>query len=236
MPIKDLPVISAGKKIVVVVPAYNEGPVLLQVIDSLSDAGMTVIVVDDGSDEPVKNLIGKRPVVLISHQVNLGQGAAIQTGLSYAKRYDPDIVITFDADDQHDINDIPAMITPVLNGSADIVLGSRFLHQSTLHIPPVRKILLYTARFIESLFSGIKLTDAHNGFRVFGRAAIEKIEITENRMAHASEIIFLVSKYKLRWKEVGVHVRYTDYSKKKGQTKRDSIKVLFDLVLHKFFK
>lgn len=228
--------VAAGKKIMVVVPAYNEGPVLLQVIDSLSGAGLTVIVVDDGSDEPLERMIRECPVILINHQVNLGQGAAIQTGLCYAKRYDPDIVITFDADGQHDINDIPSMITPVLNGSADIVLGSRFMEQTTVDIPPVRKALLYTARFIESLFSGIKLTDAHNGFRVFGRKAIEKIEITENRMAHASEIIFQIKKHKLRWKEVGVHVSYTEYSKKKGQTKRDSIKVLFDLVLHKFFK
>jgi glycosyltransferase involved in cell wall biosynthesis len=225
------------KKIIVVIPVYNEGLVLRQVITSLlKQPNITIIVVDDGSTEPVSHSIRDMPVVLLRHRTNLGQGAALQTGFTYAQRLHPDIVITFDGDGQHDICDLPVIIAPIINHKADIVLGSRFLPESGTITPFLRKIILQQARIINFLFSGILFSDAHNGFRALNRKALEKIAITENRMAHASEILFEIKKHGLRYKEVPVHIRYTAYSIRKGQSAWDSIKILFDLALHKFFK
>ncbi len=224
------------KKVVVVIPVYNEGPVIRQVITSLLKITSTIIVVDDGSAIPVIKQLHGLPVVLLQHKVNLGQGAAIQTGLTYARKLHADIAITFDADGQHNEEDIHSLLAPIINNEADVVLGSRFLLNSTTAIPLTKKFILQVARIINFLFSGVLLTDAHNGLRALNRMALEKINLTENRMAHASEFLFEIKNHKLRYKEIPVHIRYTDYSIQKGQKPRDSIKVLFDLLLHKLFK
>ena len=224
------------KKIIVVLPAYNEGPVVRQVIISLLKIVSTVIVVDDGSAVPMIRQLHDLPLVLLRHRVNLGQGAALQTGLMYAKKLNPDIVITFDADGQHNEEDIKSLIAPIVANEADIVLGSRFLPESETIVPLTKRIILQFARIINFLLSGILLTDAHNGLRALNKTALTKINLTENRMAHASEFLFEIKKHKLRCKEIPVHIRYTDYSMQKGQKGRDSIKVLFDLLLHKLFK
>lgn len=223
-------------EILVVVPVYNENATMLNTLTQLTAAGYAVIVVDDGSDIPAKKSIGHLPLTILRHKVNLGQGAALQTAFAYAKKLNHSIVITFDADGQHDAQDIPAMIAPIREQKADIVLGSRFLPESGSGISASKKWVLQIARFINFLLSGSLLSDAHNGFRALNRVALEKIELTENRMAHASEILFETRRHKLRYCEVPVNIRYTDYSKQKGQSGMDSIKILFDLVLHKLFK
>jgi glycosyltransferase involved in cell wall biosynthesis len=231
-----LPAETQYKKIVVVIPVYNEGPVIRQVITSLLKVVTTIIVVDDGSAIPVIKQLHDLPVVLLQHKVNLGQGAAIQTGLTYARKLRADIAITFDADGQHNEEDINSLLAPIINNEADVVLGSRFLHDSVSTVPFTKRFILQVARIINFLFSGVLLTDAHNGLRALNRKALEKTNLTENRMAHASEFLFEIKNHKLRWKEIPVHIRYTDYSIQKGQKSRDSIKVLFDLFLHKLFK
>ena len=223
-------------KIVAILPVYNEEVVLREVVYLLVNQVSAVIVVDDGSSEPVINHISDLPVIVLRHQVNLGQGAALQTGFTYARTLHPHIVITFDGDGQHDADDLAVLIAPIVQGKSDIVLGSRFLPDSATQLPFIKKMILQLARFINFLLSGILLSDAHNGLRALNHTALEKITITENRMAHASEILFQIKKYQLRYTEVPVHIRYTSYSRKKGQTGWDSIKVLFDIVLHKMFK
>lgn len=225
-----------NREILVLVPVYNEGAAMVSTLAQLTGAGYTVVVVDDGSAIPASQSIGHLPLTILRHRVNLGQGAALQTAFAYAKKLQPPVVITFDADGQHDADDIPAMIAPIREQRADIVLGSRFLPESGRGIGSSKKILLQIARFVNFLLSGSLLSDAHNGFRALNRVALEKIELTENRMAHASEILFETRKHRLRFCEVPVHIRYTDYSKQKGQSGLDSIKILFDLVLHKLFK
>jgi polyprenyl-phospho-N-acetylgalactosaminyl synthase len=225
-----------NRDILVLVPVYNEGAVIIDTISELTKAGYAVIVVDDGSDTPVKELIGHLPVTILRHRVNLGQGAALQTAFAYARKKDPSIIITFDADGQHDTGDIPAMLLPIRESKADIVLGSRFLPGNGTQITFSKKLVLQLARFINFLLSGALLSDAHNGLRALNRKALEKIVITENRMAHASEILFETRRHGLQYCEVPVHIRYTPYSKQKGQSAWDSIKILFDLVLHKLFK
>jgi glycosyltransferase involved in cell wall biosynthesis len=215
---------------------YNEGPVVRSVVEALLKVVTTIIVVDDGSAKPVRDHLHGLPVILLRHGVNLGQGAALQTGLTYAKKLHPDIVITFDADGQHHAADIENIVQPIIANQADVVLGSRFLSNKQPAIPFARKCTLQMARFINFLLSGVLLSDAHNGLRAMNQTALKKIHLTENRMAHASEFLFEIKKHKLRITEAPVHISYTDYSKQKGQSGSDSIKVLFDLFLHKFFK
>lgn len=228
---------TANQDIVVVMPAYNENGMVRQTAELLLQQGIrALIIVDDGSDTPVIHLVHDLPVIVLRHKVNLGQGAALQTGFSHAKKLNADILVTFDADGQHDVQDIPALVAPLRGQEADIVLGSRFLPGSGAHPGFSKKIVLKLARLINFLLSGALLSDAHNGFRALNREALQKIMLTENRMAHASEILFETRRHKLRYCEVPVHIRYTEYSKQKGQSAWDSIKILFDLVLHKLFK
>jgi len=124
----------------------------------------------------------------------------------------------------------------IIKNEADIVLGSRFLAKNNSTIAVSKKIVLQVARYINYLMTGMLLTDAHNGLRAMNRKALDNITLTENRMAHASEILFEIKKHQLSYKEAPVHIQYTDYSRHKGQHKRDGIKVLFDLALYKFFK
>lgn len=223
------------KKIFVIVPTYNENNVLGEVVAQLVNNDYTVVVVDDGSitapSEQVKNL----PVHLLTHQQNLGQGAALETGTNYAVQQGADYIVHFDADGQHNSGDIPALMTPLTTNKADIVFGSRFLTNKS-NISFGKRLLLQLARYINFLFTGILLTDAHNGLRALTAAAAEKIHLTENRMAHASEILFLVKKHGLRFTEIPVTIKYTAYSKKKGQSAWNSIRIFFDLLLHKLFE
>lgn len=223
-------------KRIVVIPAYNESSVLATVVNSLLEKGYTIVIVDDGSDPPLHSLIKDLPIYLLRHRANLGQGAALQTGFDFAKKLNPDLVISFDADGQHDASCLPSLIEPLLKNEVDVVLGSRFLSSEKETIPFSKKFVLQIARAINYLFSGLLLSDAHNGLRAFNRSALDKITITENRMAHASEIIFEIKKQGLRFKEIPVRIVYTDYSRRKGQSNWDSIKILFDLILHKLFK
>ncbi|MBO9562169.1 MAG: glycosyltransferase family 2 protein [Niastella sp.] len=228
---------TTHKKIVIVIPVYNDTQTIRQVAEGLlQQAPFQIIIVDDGSAIPVNTTLQGLPIVCLRHQVNLGQGAALQTGFAYALNLQPDIIITFDADGQHAVNDLHALIQPIIQQEAEVVLGSRFIEKYNNRIPFFRNITLKTGRFVNYLFCGILLSDAHNGLRAFSRAAIEKIVITENRMAHASEILFEISRHKLRYTEVPVTVQYTTYSRQKGQSSIDSVKVLFDLILHKLFR
>ena len=223
--------------IYIIIPCYNEQQRIATTVKELLHGGYRhIIVVDDGSVHDIYSEIKTMPVVYIRHAFNLGQGAALQTGLAYARSQHAAIAISFDADGQHRVSDVPALCAPLLRGEADIVLGSRFIGKGQPGIPFFRKLTLQQARFINFLFCGLLLTDAHNGLRALGKKALEKITITENRMAHASEILFEIKDHRLRFVEVPVSIAYTAYSKQKGQKGHDSIKTLFDLVLNKLFK
>ena len=222
--------------IFIIIPVYNENPeVLIAVIKKLMEFSYSIVIVDDGSSQNVQEFFRDDAVKVLTHPVNLGQGAALQTGFEFAKIMNADIVITFDGDGQHNPGDLEILISPLLNGKADVALGSRFLKEGS-KIPLRKKLLLHLARLTNYLFTGILLSDAHNGLRALNKKALEKICITENRMAHASEILFEIKKHQLKYIEVPVQIDYTAYSKQKGQTGWDSIKILFDLVLHKLFK
>ncbi|HMC85193.1 MAG TPA: glycosyltransferase family 2 protein [Chitinophagaceae bacterium] len=224
-------------KVYVIIPIYNETLLLHEIITQLlAHSYSNIVVIDDGSALNIREIVMNLPVIYIRHKINLGQGAALQTGFEYVKKMNFDAVVTFDGDGQHNVDDIAKLLSYIDDGSADISLGSRFLNNGKSQVPFVRRLILQTARLINLVFSGLLLTYAHNGLRALNKKAVELIHFSENRMAHASEILFQIKKNQLRFKEVPVFIKYDPTSAKKGQSSIDSVKILFDLVLHKLFE
>lgn len=221
----------------VIVPCYNEQhSILLDVLVQLLKAEYNVVLVDDGTTEKIQLSLANESLHVIRHRINLGQGAALETGTNYALQKQAKYIIHFDADGQHCASDIPDLLNPLLIDNADIVFGSRFLGTDATQIPSTKRILLQIARYINYVFTGILLTDAHNGLRALNLKAASQLRITENRMAHASELLMLVRNKKLRYTEVPVQIKYTAYSLQKGQSIWNSIRIFFDLILHKLFQ
>ena len=221
----------------VVIPTYEEDAVVGQTVRELVPYGFTIVVVDDGSSIPAAEFLPDSNVHYLRHAANLGQGAALQTGMEYALLHDAKIVVHFDADGQHNPALIRKLIAPIAAGECDVVIGSRFLDPKDKHQVPVLKRLLVKAGVLVSwVFSGLWLSDTHNGFRALSREAAKRIHLNENGYAHATEILELLRKSGLRYGEVPTTVRYTEYSLAKGQPLVNSLNIVFDLLLGKFFK
>lgn len=220
------------KKVTVVIPAYNEESRIFKIIKEVEKFSDRIIVVDDGSSDKTYTMVKGKKVILLRHMINLGQGAALQTGIEYARKIDTEILITFDADGQFKAEEIPLLVEPIKLGQVDVILGSRFLGKM-VDIPKLRFIILRLAIVFTHIFYGIKLTDAHNGFRAFGKKAIGNINIAHNRWAHPSDIIDQIIRNKLSYKESSVTIIYSKYSISKGQKNLHAFEVLFDLVIGK---
>jgi glycosyltransferase involved in cell wall biosynthesis len=217
----------------VVIPAYNEAEAIGGVIDGLLLLGYHVVVVNDGSRDRTADVALRRGVVVVSHPINRGAGAALQTGITVALALGADVIVTFDADGQHDPGNIAGLIAPILAGECDVTLGSRFLGTAT-NMPPVRRLVLLAGVAFTRLTARIAVTDTHNGLRAFSRAAAARLRITMDGMAHASEILEQVSEMGLRWREVPVTIRYTAYSLAKGQRSGNAIRIAAQVVLGMF--
>jgi glycosyltransferase involved in cell wall biosynthesis len=218
----------------IVIAAYNEEHSIADVVKGLKRNGyQNVVVVDDGSPDKTSREAKKGTRYVVRHKKNKGQGAALRTGIRYALRKGADIIVTFDADGQHRVKDIPALVKPVAKGEVDVALGSRFLGKKS-NIPLFRRIVLKGGAFVVWLFYGVWLTDSHNGFRALSRMAAQKIKITCLRQAHASEIVAEIKKNKLRYKEVPVVIKYTKYSMEHGQSSFNSIRIFWEMLRHKF--
>lgn len=223
--------------IFVIVPAYNEAKIISQTVKPLIKTGYTVVVVDDGSqDQTEQNLKGLK-LYYVKHPVNLGQGAALQTGMTYALQRGAKVLVHFDSDGQHSAEDIPKLIQPILSGEAEAVLGSRFLRREDAQlIPPTRRIFLKFAVWVNALLTGVWLSDAHNGFRALAAEAAAKINLRENGFAHASEIVQQIRENKVRWVERPVSIRYNAYSLAKGQPWWNAFNIVMDLLLRRLFQ
>jgi len=222
------------RSVFVVVPVYNEATVVGGVLHDLRGCGYTVIAVDDGSSDGTYEACRRHADWTLRHVVNRGQGAAIQTGISFALRRGAEVVVTFDADGQHLASDVAALVGPIRDGGADVVLGSRFLTPNG-GIPRSRRWLLRAVVAFTRLMNGLKLTDAHNGLRAFSRRAAEGIDIQLDRMAHASELLDIVARLDLPYREVPVHIRYTSYSRVKGQRLSHAPRVMLHYLLGRVF-
>lgn len=216
----------------VVIAAYNEGRMIGQVVRELVAAFPHVIVVDDGSSDATGPEACAGGAIVLTHMINRGQGASLQTGISYAVAQGAEYVVTFDADGQHRPSDVPSLLAPIAAGEVDICLGSRFLGHEH-EIPPARRLVLRAAVLFTWLTSGMRLTDAHNGLRAFSHRAAAKLDMRLDRMAHASEIVDQVRATELPYKEIPVSIRYTEYSLAKGQRSGAAFRIAFDYLIGK---
>jgi len=217
----------------IVIPAYNEAPILENVLRELLqyDSSYHIVVVDDGSSDGTATIAGKFPVHVLRHPINLGQGAALATGFEYALREKAQIVVTFDADGQMQPQDVGSLVDKLQNEAIDVALGSRFLTSVPEGMPTAKRLVLKLATVLTRLTTGLKITDTHNGIRAFRAQALRKITITQNGMAHSSEILSEIARNKLAYREVPVTIRYTRYSKAKGQSIFNSINILYELFM-----
>lgn len=215
----------------IVVPAFNEGLLLPAIVDGLAQQGYHVAVVDDGSRIPLLPAIASSQAHVLRHAVNLGQGAALQTGIDYALLQGAEYIVTFDADGQHQIEDIERLLEPLRAGHADVVLGTRFgPGGAAKNITQGKRFVLGMATWLARLSTGLRLTDTHNGLRAFSAEAAPRLEITQNRMAHASEILSRIARARLRYVEMPVTIMYTPYSVQKGQRLSNLVNILWELL------
>lgn len=215
----------------VIIPVYNEDQVIGQVVKDLLPTFPHVVCIDDGSRDRSAEVAATAGATVICHPVNLGQGAGLQTGIEYVRGFTPaKYLLTFDADGQHRVEDGLAMVEQAEKENLAIVFGSRFLSSQT-QVGWSKRLVLKTAARVTARRTGLQLTDAHNGLRVLRRDAFEQVNLLQNRMAHASEIVAQLAKTGLPWAEHSVYIRYTDYSKAKGQSLLNSINILTELLI-----
>lgn len=214
----------------VAIPMFNEGTVIGTVVDEVRRTFPHVVCVDDGSSDDSVRAAAAAGAIVVRHPVNLGQGASLQTAFEYALR-DPKMteVLTFDADGQHQIEDAVGMVKKLRAEKLDVVIGSRFLDDRT-QLGSMKKLVLKLAAAYTRATTGMALTDAHNGLRVLDRGLVERVHITQNRMAHASELVEQIGELKVAWAEYPTHIVYSDYSKAKGQSLLNSINILVELI------
>lgn len=220
--------------LLIIVPAYNEAGVIEATLHDIQSQlrekklEADIVVVDDGSQDETGRVAKQDGAFVLTHRRNCGLGAALMTGIEFAKRHDYQTCLTFDSDGQHDAHDIPKALAQLATGH-DVVIGSRFLGSSS-DMPLLRRILLYTSNWITWLFFGVKTTDSQSGFRAFSRRAITSLELRSNRMEVSSEFFGEIRRLHLRYCEIPIHIRYTNYSLQKGQSNLNSFNILIKLL------
>jgi polyprenyl-phospho-N-acetylgalactosaminyl synthase len=215
-------------QVYVVIAAYNEGAVISRVVTEVRRAGYQVVVVDDGSPDTTADIARAAGATVIEHPFNLGQGAALQTGIEYAQTQGAAFIVTFDADGQHRVSEISRLTAALVEERADFALGSRFLGHAP-NLPPLRRLMLRAATLFTRLATGLQVTDTHNGLRAMTRRGAAAIRLRQNRMAHASEFLSQIGASGLHYVERPVTIEYTAYSLAKGQNMRDAVLILLDL-------
>jgi polyprenyl-phospho-N-acetylgalactosaminyl synthase len=217
----------------IIVPALNEASIIGDVIADVRSVFPHVVCVDDGSRDETGDVALRAGAHVVRHPVNLGQGAAIQTGVEYARRQPgASVFATFDADGQHRVKDVIRMIDRLSHEKADLVVGTRFADTGALSRTPLAKrMVLRTAVWLSRRSRKLGLTDAHNGLRVFNRTVADRLNISINGMGHASEFVALA--YENRWRvaEEPVEILYTEYSMSKGQPLLNGVNIVFDGLL-----
>ncbi len=220
-------------KTIAVIPAFQEVGRIAQTVGSVLPFVNGVVVVDDGSSDDTAEEAKKTGVAVVCHRVNRGQGAALRTGTEAALRLGADAIVHIDADGQHDPSSIPNLLSPIFANEADVVFGSRFLGVESVGMPLSRRILLHAARTFNAFVIGIprSMTDPQSGYRVFSSRAARAVDFRHDRMAHCSEILRLVTRSDLRWREVPVRVHYSKESLEKGQKPWDAASIAWQLFL-----
>ncbi|WOT01746.1 glycosyltransferase family 2 protein [Corynebacterium pyruviciproducens] len=214
-----------------IIPCFNEGTVIGDVIRHARETFPNIVAVNDGSSDNSAEEIHKAGAHLVNHPVNLGQGAAIQTGVEYARaqpgaRY----FVTFDADGQHQVKDVVAMLERLRNEPVDIIVGTRFGRPRSAddQVPWIKRLVLKTVVLLSPRTRKLGLSDAHNGLRVFNMKVADELNIRMNGMSHASEFVAQMDERGWRVSEQPVDILYTDYSMSKGQSLINGVNILAD--------
>ena len=195
-------------KIIVGIPAFNEEKNIASIITKLSTIADTILVCDDGSTDLTATIAKKIGAVVIKHGKNLGYGAAIRSLFLKAKDLDGDVLVTFDADGQHRIDDIKNVIKPIVNQEADLVIGSRFLDESEKEVPQYRKVGIKVITKITNASIKKQLTDSQSGFRAYSRKIILELNPSETGMGVSTEILIKASSKNFRIVEVPIKIIY----------------------------
>lgn len=215
----------------VVIPMHNEAAVIGSVVEDVRRRFTHVVCVDDGSRDGSAELALAAGAVVVRHPGNLGQGAALETGIRHAlDRLDVSYVVTFDADGQHDVDDAAAMVDLARRDGLQVVLGSRFLGAAQGMTGSRRRVVRAAVRFTRST-TGLRVTDTHNGLRVLRRDAAQKVRLRLHGMSHASEILSLIRRHGFSYAEHPVTISYTDYSRAKGQRGYNALNIVFELMV-----
>lgn len=216
----------------IIIPAFNEAGIIGEVIADVRSVFDHVVCVDDGSSDGTGDIALQAGAHLVRHPVNLGQGAAIQTGVEYARRQPgAEVFVTFDGDGQHRVKDVVAMIDRLSDGDVDVVIGTRFGRPGLSRPPLLKRVVLRTAAWLSPRGRRLGLTDTNNGLRVFNKRVADGLDITMSGMSHASEFVMLIDEHQWRVAEEPVEVLYTEYSKSKGQPLLNGVNIIFDAFL-----
>ena len=198
-------------KIIIGIPAYNEEKNIGPIVAKLKMKYDHVIVCDDGSSDMTQTIASSLGAIVIKHHKNLGYGAAIKTIFNESKKTDGDILVTFDADGQHQTSEIDSMLRPLIENKADIVIGSRFLG-TTKDLPKYRKIGIKTITGLTNTMTGTNLSDAQSGFRAYSKNVLNEISLTDSGMGISTEILIKSSKKNLKITEVPITISYENNS------------------------
>lgn len=227
------------KKLVLILPAFNEAQVIGQVLKNIKKTAKIlpvkteIVVINDGSTDNTARIAQKQKVKVLTHKINRGLGASLSTGLEYARLTDSDYAITMDSDGQHDSQDINNIFKALLSSKADVVIGSRMINPDN-PMPFFRKTFNFLSNLITKILFGIYSTDSLSGFRGFSKKAINKIHLKTERMEASNELFSQIKKHQLKYFEVSIKVIYTDYSIKKGQKPSNAFAIIFRLLLRLF--
>ncbi len=221
-------------KVFIVIPAFNEEKTLSNVLFNVKKNYQNIVVVNDGSSDATQEIAERNQVIVCSHIINRGLGGALGTGIKKALMEQADIIVTFDADGQHQPDDIARLIDPILRGRADVVVGSR-MHSSS-GMPWLRKMYNGLGNIITYLLFGMKVSDSQSGLRAFSRQAAYSLDLRANKMEVSSEIIREVKINKLKYLEIPIKAIYTDYSLSKGQGFFVGVKTFIKLVVLRILK
>src|ERR1700743_55803 len=213
----------------IVIPAFNEATVVGEVVAEVRSVFDNVVCVDDGSRDDTGEIAWRAGAHLVRHPINLGQGAAIQTGVEYARKQPgARVFATFDADGQHRVKDVAAMIDRLGAGDVDVVVGTRVGAPQGARPPFLKRIVLQTAARLSRRGRRLGLTDTNNGLRVFNKKVADGLDITMSGMSHANEFVMLIAENDWRVVEEPIEVLYTEYSKSKGQPLLNGVNIIFD--------
>ena len=190
------------------IPAYNEEKNIAGIITRLKKITDKIIVCDDGSSDLTSKIAEELGATVIKHERNLGYGAAIRSIFLKAKNLDSDILVTFDADGQHRIEDIDKVIKPISDGQSDIVIGSRFLDDGDKEVPNYRKVGIKVITKITNASIKKQLTDSQSGFRAYSKKVLSELNPSELGMGISTEILIKASSKNFRITEVPIKIIY----------------------------